>query len=299
MKHVLFTLLFLAPLALELRAEDPPKKEEPSKTAPKVVEHLTAWPQPADKDQLMTDIERVVKANIPEMAEGGKNGLLAEGAAGVPFVLERFGRERDEDVKKRLFEILVATTSAEQTRLLAKEFGGKQLGSRTFALWRAAQFPDPEIKKDADLAWTRVQKLGDKADVDERYAAALCCASTGSIVGLAGLWDATVTPKEWDKKKHELRAALAGARGKEATAFVLAKLDDKTDRKVKVAVLRMLAGCGDKDSASRVRPFLDDEDNQIRIAAINALRGIIDGADPIDNLSAFEAIEMAKKWKSR
>lgn len=299
MKTILPIFAALAALALAARAEDPPKKDGPAPAAQKTVERLTAWPKPADKDQLMTDIERLVKATIPEMAEGGRAGLLATGAACTPFVLERYGRERDEAVKKRLFEILVATTGAEHTRLLAKEFAGKQLASRTFALWRAAQFPDPEIRKDADAAWIRVQKSGDKADVDERYAAALCCASTGSIVGLEGLWDATLTSKEWDKKKRELRAALAGARGKEATAFVLAKLDDKADRKVKVAVLRMLAGCGDKESAARVRPFLDDEDNQIRVAAINALRGIVDGADPIDDLSAFEAIEMAKEWKNK
>jgi hypothetical protein len=299
MKHVTPLFVALLLLAPAVRAEDPPKKEEPAKTAPKTIERLTAWPKPADKDQVMTDIERVCKAHIAEMAEQGKAGLVAAGASGVPFVLERYGRERDDDAKKRLHEILVATTGAEHTRLLAKEFGHKDLPVRSFALWRAAQFPDAEIKKEADAAWTRVQKQGAKADADERYAAGLCCASTGSIVGLEGLWEATLTPKEWDKKKRELRAALAGARGKEATAVVLAKLDDKADRKVKVAVLRMLAGCGDKESAARVRPFLDDEDNQIRVAAINALRGIVDGADPIEGLSAFEAIEMAKEWKSK
>ncbi|MBL8858878.1 MAG: HEAT repeat domain-containing protein [Planctomycetes bacterium] len=289
-------LSFTAPL---VRAEDPPKPGETPKPATKEIVRLTEWPKPADKSQVLTDIERVCKAHIPEMAQQGHEGLLAEGGACVPFVLERYGRERDEAVQKRLFDVLLATTGAEHTRLLAKEFGSKYLPTRTFALWRAAQFPDPELRKDADAAWTRVSKQGDKADTEERYAAALCCASTGSIVGLPGLWDATNTPKEWDKKKNELRAALNGARGKEATAYVLAKLDDKADRKIKVCALRMLAACGDKDSAARVRPFLDDEDNQIRVAAINALRGIIDGDEPIENLSAFEAIELAKKWKSR
>lgn len=299
MKSLVPTCVALAALALSAVAEDPPKKPEAAPNAPKVVERLKEWPKPADKDQVLTDVERVCKAHVPEMAEGGKAGLLAAGASGVPFVLARYGRERDEDAQKRLFEILVATTGAEHTRLLAREFAAKELPTRTFALWRAAHFPDLEIKKDADAAWARVAKQGEKADPDERYAAGLCCASTGSIVGFPGLWDATITPKEWDRKKHELRAALAGSRSKEATAFVLAKLDDKSDRKTKVAVLRMLAGCGVKDCVPRVRPFLDDEDNQIRVAAINALRGIVDGDPPIEDLSAFEAIEMAKKWKDR
>jgi hypothetical protein len=298
---ILAMTLVAAPIAgaALLAAQDGAGKETPVKGPDKPVERLTAWPKPADAEQVKTDIERVVRASAPGMAEGGHDGLVAAGASGVPLVLERYGRERDEDAKKRLFDILVETTGAEHTRLLAKEFGSKLVPVRTFALWRAARFPDVEIKKDADAAWLRVSKMGDKADAEERYAAALCAASVGSIVGLPALWDATTTPKEWDKKKGELRAALEGARGKEATTWVLAKLDDKADRKVKVAVLRMLAGCGDKDSAGRVKPFLSDEDNSIRVAAINALRGIVDGDPPIENLSAFEAIEQANKWKGR
>jgi hypothetical protein len=45
--------------------------------------------------------------------------------------------------------------------------------------------------------------------------------------------------------------------------------------------------------------LLDDTDNSIRVAAINAMRGIVDGELPITNLPVFEAIELAKKWKEK
>jgi len=48
-----------------------------------------------------------------------------------------------------------------------------------------------------------------------------------------------------------------------------------------------------------VKRELDSTDNSIRIAAINAMRGIVDGDLPIANLPVFEAIELAKKWKER
>jgi hypothetical protein len=48
-----------------------------------------------------------------------------------------------------------------------------------------------------------------------------------------------------------------------------------------------------------VLPFLDTNDNTLRIAAINALRGIVDGEPPIERLAVFDAIEMAKTWKER
>jgi len=64
-------------------------------------------------------------------------------------------------------------------------------------------------------------------------------------------------------------------------------------------VLRMLAGCGDASALPPIRKYLDDDDNQIRVAAINACRGIVDGDPPLEQLPVFEAIETAKKWKDR
>ena len=66
-----------------------------------------------------------------------------------------------------------------------------------------------------------------------------------------------------------------------------------------VAGLRLLAGCGDASALAAVGRHLDSSDNSIRIEAINACRGIVDGDPPLARLSAFEAIEVAKKWKGR
>ena len=103
---------------------------------------------------------------------------------------------------------------------------------------------------------------------------------------------------EWGKRGVELRAALGGVRGPEASKIMVEKLKD-ADRKKKVAVMHVLSGCGDKSVALYLRPALDDDDNSIRVAAINALRGMVDGDPPVEQLSVFEAIEMAKLWKSK
>lgn len=289
-------LVALGGFATSARAEDPPK---PATEAPaaKSAEKLTAWPKPADKDVLLTDIERVIKAHIPEMAKAGHDALVAAGASAVPFVLDRYGRERDEAAQDRLHEVLMQITAADQTRLLAKEFESKMQPVRTFTLHRTAAFPDPGNLAAAEKAWARLVKAADKADPDERYSAALCAASTGSIVGLDALFE-SCQGKRWDREKREIRTALEGARGKAATDLLVPKLE-KADRKGKVAVLRMLAGCGEKEQAGRLRGFLDDEDNTIRVTAINALRGMVDGELPIEDLAAFEAIEMASAWKGR
>lgn len=230
------------------------------------------------------------------MERSGREAVAAAGAAAVPFLLDRYGKERAEDARDRLHDVLVEATNGSMTRLLAARFEDKNELVRGFVLWRAAAFPDAELKAAAEKAWARAEKAGKKTSADERYATALCCASAGSMAGFDALWEAV--SGKWDKKKRELRAALDGARSKEASAWALAKLK-ADDRKAAVAALRMLAGCGVKDDASRIKGLLDNEDNSIRVAAINALRGMVDGEGPLEDISAFEAIETARKWKGR
>lgn len=268
------------------------KKGKPKKD----VVYLTEWPKPADKAAVALDIERLCKARTPEMAIQAREALEATGASTVPFLLERLGKERDESAVKRVREVLITNTNAAHTRLLAQEFESRFAPTRTFVLWRCAAFPDPQIRPAVEQAWARLGKLGEKADPEERYAAALCAASTGSIAGLEVLH--TAAQKTWERRGAELRTAVEGARGPAATKAEVGKLAG-ADQKQKVAVLRMLAGCGDSSALPSIRRFLDDDDNQIRVAAINACRGIVDGDPPLEQLPVFEAIETAKKWKER
>ena len=289
----LFACLLLACAGSAL-AQDPPKPA--AAPAPAKIEYLSAWPKPADKDQLLTDIERLCKARTEDMGKLAHDALAADGASAVPFLLERYGREKDDGAHERMRALLIELIQPDQTRLLAKSFDSKQIHERTMALWRAGNFPDKEIKAAAEAACVRVDKLGDKADPEEKYAAALCACSAGSIKGLDTL--VAQAMKRWDKKGPEMRVALAGVRGAEATA-VVGKYLDEAERKTKVAALRLLGGCGDKSVVGKIKPLLDETDNSIRVAAINALRGIVDNELPIEELSAFEAIDQAKKWKDR
>ncbi|MFN0241868.1 MAG: hypothetical protein ACKVWV_03165 [Planctomycetota bacterium] len=294
MKIVLALALVLPALADATHARTAPVAAQ--EKSPAAVERLAAWPKPADKDVLLTDIERLVKARLPEMERQARAALEAAGASAVPFLLDRYGKERDDAARERLHEVLLVTTDAAQTRLLAKEFDDKSALTRTFALWRAAAFPDQELLAPAEAALARVAKLGDKAGPDEAYAAALCATAAGSLKGLPQMWTAALDVT--GKREPEIRVALDSVRGEEASRFVMERVKDG-QRKEKVAALNLLAGCGDSSTIAFVKPFLDDSDNSLRVAAINALRGIVDGEPPLAQLPVFEAIELAKKWKEK
>jgi hypothetical protein len=257
---------------------------------------LTEWPKLSSKAAAQKDLEKVRKAGTEEMARQGQAALIAEGAGTVPMVLRSYERERNEEIAERVEELLIELTDATQTRLLAGEFKHKSERIREWTLLRVATFPDAGVRPQAEAALAAVRKKKDKASDSELYAAGLCVTSTGSLDGLPEV-SATVLGR-WSKHKLEIRSALEAVRGPEASALVLPRLEAK-GRKERIAALRMLAGCGDETCVGTVGQFLDDTDNSIRIEAINALRGIVDGDPPMDKLSAFQAIEVANEWKGK
>jgi HEAT repeat protein len=167
-------------------------------------------------------------------------------------------------------------------------------------LHRCGLFPDRGIAPQAEAAYAAAKAAREKdpkADGVDRevYAGALCVTASGSHAALEQV--AKYAETQWGKHANELRTALEAVRDETATAFALEMV--KGERVKKVAGLHMLAGCGTKSAIAPLRPLLDDTDNSIRVATINALRGIVDGDPPIANLPVFEAIELAKKWKDK
>ena len=60
---------------------------------------LAACNKPADKDALLTAIEKVCKAGTEEMERSGRESVTAAGAAALPLLLDRYGKERAEDAR--------------------------------------------------------------------------------------------------------------------------------------------------------------------------------------------------------
>jgi hypothetical protein len=241
------------------------------------------------------DVQRLRKARTPEMAADAEGALTGAGAGIVPELLPTLAKEKEEEAVARIQRVLIAVTTAEHTRLLARFFEDKAPEVRVFALRRCAAFPDPGVRASAEAALERVVKQGEKADALERYAAALATTSAGSLAGFDVMTESART--HWAKRGGEMRAALEAVRGPEAAGKGVALLAGERDDVL--AGLSLLSGCGDKGSAAAIKRFLDSDDHQVRVAAINALRGIVEGAPPLDKLPVFEAIELAKEWKAR
>ncbi len=284
----------LAPAARAATRAETGGGEEP------VVERLEAWPE-LDKDcrkGLKGEVDRLRKARTESMGASAADNLRACGAGVAPALLTALGKERDEEARARVLDVLASVTGAAHTRLLAAEFDHSSAEVRRFALQRVAGLPDPGVREPAERALAALEERGEKADAKELYLAALCATSAGSMSGFDRVLAAA--EKDWRRRGPELRVALLAVRGPAASERSLAALEAAGDSSARtVAALNVLAACGEKDAARAVRPRLDSDDNSVRVAAINALRGVVDGDPPLENLPVFEAIEAAKRWKAR
>jgi hypothetical protein len=285
-----------APLALAQDLEDVTDEQEKKKPS-----RATAWPEvPKElKKDLKTEISRLRKANTEEMGAGGRDALLKLGALAAPDLLKALEKERGEEARERIVDVLENITAWEHTQLLATLFASRSEHVRLFTLRRAAAFPDEGIRGPAMAAFKAAEKRLDtkKEITHELYYAALAVVSSGDLTGVAVL--SKRAEKLWGKSSAEIRIAVEAVRGEEATAM-LGKQIEGGERKQVVAGLRLLAGCGSPESGKAIaKKQLNSTDNSIRVAAINALRGIVDGDPPIDKLSVFQAVELANKWKTR
>jgi len=282
--------------------EDQGSAAERPASSPPGVERLEEWPAVASERLLRKEITKLRKGETPGMITSAREQLVELGAGSGPLLLEALAREKKAEARERIEEVLSALCDARHTRLLALEFEHGSSPVRTFSLREVAATPDPGLRAAAEAAHARVVKAlasereARKLDPEEPYAAALCALSTGSLVGLEVLLESA--RDSWAERGTEIMLAAPAARGDEA-ASRLGKLAASGERQQRRAALRMLAGCGTRDAVRYVRPILDESDNSLRVAAINALRALIDGAPPLEKLSTFEAIDRANRWKQR
>ncbi len=299
---LLLSLVAAAPAATLRAPQDPPapspadaeRPEEGSEEGPR---RLEAWPEAADRKALKLEVSRLRKARTDEMGSQAHAALVAIGDAAGPELLKALDAERAEEALARIAGVLEEVTDARHTRLLAARFGDlRRADARAWCLRRVARFPDDGVREAAEAAFRAADGRERDRDLEEVWAAAACAASAGSALGFEAL--VADSAENWKEHGELTHLALARLRGPEATRRVAPLLEG--DRARKVTGLRLLAACGDAETAvPLVRPFLDETDNSLLVGSINALRGIVDGDPPLGKLSTFEAIERAGKWKAR
>lgn len=306
-------LLSLSPVLMGPGLSPAPTVLEPRPLVGQEVDSSTAeierhdeWPEPVSSEAVRTSLAKVRKRATKEMERQGLAELAAIGPAAAPFLLRALGKERDDDTARVLVEALDGVTTVEYTRALAESFDDRKAAVRNYALERAAVLGDPGLGKVAGEIWKDLEeRLADERErerVDEGTvrAAALLAFSCGHVAAVPAVIERAGS-KAYGAHRDALGAAAghAGANAPEIADALAVSLAEGRPMSERLGALRLLTHAGSKEQSRAIAAALDARENPVKIAAINALRRIVDGEPPIEKMSAFDAIERAKKWKSR
>ena len=297
MKTILLVLL-LIPMA---KSSAMALSQETEEAAPKKIEHKEEWPELERKQA--TEVERAVaklrKASSEVMEEEGRAILLDFGPASAPELLRALGKEKDEEARARITSLLERVTGAEHTRLLQPYFEHKSPELRRWCLRRCAAFPDAGTQAAAQAALKKALNPGKRKPVDaeEVYATALAACAAGDLGAMQHTY--ARAKQAWNLEGPALLVALGALKG-EAASEQLIELLETPERKDQLMALRFLSGAGlGQSCVDSIAVFLDEQDSELLIAAINALRSIVENKQPLPRLSAFDAITKGKEWKAK
>lgn len=282
-----WTCAALAALSAAPLAQQPPTPPErgrpPARPAP------PKWPRlPREQAERIGDLVRALHSPKAATRERAERELRGMGAAVAPRLLARMSDHRT-NVNPALERVLDAVTVPEHAPLLARELRSKKRSVRSWALRRLAEW---HVRA---LAPAFRKALADR-DPEVAFRAAVACVSTGNLEPLERVFARCI--EGWHELPPWVQKALAGARGPEATAWIARRIA-KAPVLEQIAGVRLLRVLGDRSAVPLAARYLDSEHHALKKAAINALRAIVDGAPPLEDMTVFQAIELAKRWRRK
>lgn len=275
-------------LGAALATATPCNGQDPTPPVPPEPRKLDEWPPlpPGDKDRVSGLLGQFRKAD-PALHAQAHEALVRIGDCAGPLLLT-YLTDLPENSNDAVAAVLDQVLDRRHGALLAREAKKPRLALRRYAVRRLCGFVDP------DLAPVLQTAAKDK-DPDVAFHANLGLLALQDRAGLKPILQRA--RKEWNEMRAACAAVLPAARSPEVARWVLQEMQQGGPLEV-VAGLRLLRSLAPRELASSIRGYLDAEDHGVKKEAVNALRAL-HGEEPLENLSVFQAIEMAKEWKAR
>ncbi len=273
--YSLVSAALLAPAAW-CQSETPPRRE---------VVKLSEWPAlTKDQGNRVRALARQFGKDKEKLREDAAAAMAQLGAGVAPLLIPKVS-DRPKNDNAYIFGVLDRVADERHAALLARELGRKSLELRRYLLRRLA------CMRDAELEPVLKSATKDK-DPEASFYAALGLLALGNDAGLDQVLDAA--RQQWSERQEVIEQALAPARGAKAGMLVWQRIGQArpTD---KMAGLRVLRYLGVKQQRVMLRSYLESADFAVKREAINLVR-VLHDEPPIENLSSFQAINLAKQW---
>lgn len=255
---------------LVVTAAPPGRCQEPA--APARQQKLSEWPElkKADRDRARAVAKQLGKKQ--EKLRTAAVDKLAAMGAGVAVVLIPLVSDRPQNHNDWLFEVLDQVTDGRHAALLARESQRKSVAWRRYLTRRLAGLRDPDLLP-------LLRKHVEDKDADIAFYASL---------------GALAERERWSEQRALIAATLTPARSAAVSLKVWERIGSArpTDQMAGLRLLRYLATT---DQKMLLRSYLESSDFAVKKAAINTTR-VLHGEQPLEKLSSFQAINLAKQW---
>lgn len=272
-------------------AQDGKQEPAPAKTEkqapPAKLSDWPALPQP-QVDKVMATVAQFHKPN-PDLYGPARDQLVEVGAAAAPLLFQRTSDKADgADLNAQLFQVFDRMLGPEHAALIARELKKPRVELNRYLTARLCRFVDRDM-----LPVFKAQRTN--KDPETAFYAEL---------GLLALQQKDAVPAviaytkaNWDKVGATTAAVLPAARGN-ATGSAVFEAIANAPVPDQMAGLRLCRYVATKEHGMIFRTYLQSSNHQVKKEAINALR-VIHDEEPIETLSVFQAIEMAKTWLTK
>ena len=280
------SLAGLASIATATAQQEP--QQAPATPASTKVEKLAAWPtlKDTDKERVLAMAGQFRKAD-PALHEVAHKQLLAIGDAAMPLLFQQV-TDQVENQNPQLFALFDTMLEPKHAALMAQESKKQKVELRRYLLLRLCRFTDPAMLpvlqaaiKDKDPATSFYGSLG-----------ALALQQHEALPAVLAY-----TKANWKTCGPLVAQVLPAARSDQAGTWVFEAIA-KASAPDQMAGLRLVRYLAVKDQTVILRTYLNSSENTVKKEAVNAMRAL-HGEAPIENLSVFQAIEMAKEWLTK
>jgi HEAT repeat protein len=245
------------------------------------------------------DTEKVKRAVTKLRNDSDKHRHAAEadvvafGRGAIPYLLDASTTDHAA-MQDAILNCLAAVVDLRDRELVAGQLASERALLRRFAARAAGQLALPPLLDG-------LPPLLSDPDGIVRLEAALSLVANGREAGLGVATLAFTGPD-----KERVIVALAGVAGKgdHGPVAALLVIDPKREKrdpdgasKERLAAVQILHAIGDPAAVALLLRALDDKHNVVQRAAIDALRDILEGKQPLETSSIFQQLNEVKRLK--
>ncbi len=267
----------------------PPAQEEETEKRSKKPKAPPIPPLSATDKEKAKRFLTFLKRSDPEKRRGYENKMVALGRGVIPLLMEKAEstHKHQSGAIARCLTRLLDVKDRERLDTLAKS---KKNALRMLVVTKYASSPREEDKE-------KLKTFLEDSAPEIRLEASLGLIRLSDPAGIKEIVLSLATCKN-ERQRKAMTADLPNLKGKVYSSHFRSLATKHEDHEVRKATLEVIVAIGDKRVKDVLGLALRDDHNLVKGAAVNALRKLLKGQEPITFPTVFDLVDAVEKWKN-